>query len=160
MNAATTRYAQPREGVAGTERTEDDLLSLDDRAVARRLLMIDTARALHSAALVGNPAPKVAEMYARMSDPRPGDLVMEVTSLFRLRDVDTRIKGFGILVEHRKEWAETDAEWEAMVEAGEVGEDDRFVDDAWYVQYGPAAEDVCRWTNCQFVAVPTGAGWA
>jgi len=157
MPDTTARYPQPREGITGAERTDDDLLSLEDKAIARRLMMLGTARALHSAVLVGNPAPKVAEMYARMTDPRPGDLVMEVTSFFRTRDVDTKIKGFGILIDHRDEWASTDEEWAAEL-AGDADLDpvaDRFRDHAWYVQYGPAAEDVCRWVNCEFIAVPT-----
>lgn len=154
MNETAARYPQPREGVAGTERTEDDLLALDDKAIARRLMMIGTARALHSATLVGNPAPKVAEMSARMRNPRPGDLVLELTN--RRQDVDTQIKGFGILVEHRNEWASTDDEWAATcAEDPDVRADERFHDHAWYVQYGPAAEDVCRWTNCEFIAIPT-----
>lgn len=155
MSETTTRYPQPREGITGSERTEDDLLGLDDKAIARRLMMIGTARALHSAVLVGNPAPKVAEMYARMRDLRPGDLVMEVTH--HGHDTDTKIKGFGILIAYRDEWMSTGEEW-----AAELAEDrdldpvaDRFHDHAWYVQYGPAAEDVCRWTNCEFIAVPT-----
>lgn len=151
------RYPQPREDIVGTDRTEDDLLSLDDKAIARRLMMMGTARALHSAVLVGNPAPKVAEMYARMTDPRPGDLVAEVTSFFRTRDIDTKIKGFGILIDHREEWASTDEEWAATIaEDPDLNADeDRFHDHAWYIQYGPAAEDVCRWVNCEFIAVPT-----
>jgi hypothetical protein len=151
----TVTYPQPREGITGTERTEDDLLALDDKAIARRLMMIGTARALHSATLVGIPAPKVAEMYARMRDPRPGDLVLELTN--RRQDVDTQIKGFGILVAHRDEWASTDEEWAQAVtgDADLDPVDDRFHDHAWYVQYGPSDGDVCRWVNCDFIAVPT-----
>jgi hypothetical protein len=156
MSDTATRYPQPREGIAGTERTEDDLLALDDKAVARRLLMIGTVKALHTATLVGNPAPVVADMYARMRDPQPGDLVMEVTGFYR-RDTDAKIKGFGILVAHREEWASTDEEWAATLaeEPDLIRDEERFHDHAWYVQYGPAAEDVCRWTNCEFIAVPT-----
>lgn len=155
MNA-TTRYPQPREGISGVERTEDDLLNLDDKAVARRLLMIGTAKALRTATLVGNPAPVVAEMWARMQNPRPGDLVMESGTPFRKNDPDAQIKGFGILLAHRDEWASTDEEWAAVcAEDEDVNPEERFHDHAWYVQYGPAAEDVCRWTNCEFIAIPT-----
>lgn len=158
-----SRYPQPREGITGTPRTDDDLLDLDDRAVARRLLMAGTAQAIYTAVLVGNPAPRVAALYERMSEPQPGDLVMELSSRGRRRsgqDVDTTIKALGILIAHREEWASTDEEWAA--EAAEYGHDpvaDRATDHAWYVQYGPAAEDVCRWTNCEFLAIPTGEGW-
>lgn len=153
----TARYPQPRQGITGVARTDDDLLALDDKAIARRLLMIGTARALHSAVLVGNPAPKVAEMYARMTDPQPGDLVLETTSSSRRGSTDTQIKGFGILIAHREEWASTDEEWAAeIIDDPTIDADrDRFHDHAWYVQYGPAATDVCRWTNCEFIAIPT-----
>lgn len=157
MSETSTRYPQPREGITGTERTEDDLLALNDKAVARRLLMIGTVKALRTATLVGNPAPVVAEMWARMQDPQPGDLVMESGTPFRKSDPDAQIKGFGILIAHREEWASTDEEWAATLaeEPDLVREEERFHDHAWYVQYGPAAEDVCRWTNCEFMAVPT-----
>jgi hypothetical protein len=29
------------------------------------------------------------------------------------------------------------------------------VDHAWYVQYGNDPGDVCRWVNCDFLAIPT-----
>jgi hypothetical protein len=156
MSDTTTRYPQPHEGITGTARTEDDLLGLDDKAIVRRLMMIGTAKALRTATLVGNPAPVVAEMWVRMRDPRPGDLVMESSTPFRRSDPDAQIKGFGILIDHREEWASTDEEWAATcAEDPDIREDERFHDHAWYVQYGPAAEDVCRWTNCEFIAIPT-----
>jgi hypothetical protein len=157
MSDTTTHYPQPREGITGTARTEDDLLGLDDKAITRRLMMIGTARALHSACLVGNPAPIVADMYARMRDPQPGDLVMELGVPFRRSNPDGQIKGFGILIAHRDEWASTDEEWAAALaeEPDFTADEDRLHDHAWYVQYGPAAEDVCRWTNCEFIAIPT-----
>jgi hypothetical protein len=155
-----SRYPQPREGVDGTERAGDDLLDLDDAALARRLMMIQTAQALYSAVLVGNPAPKVAKLYARMSKPQPGDLVMEVTGSHRRgTDSDSAIKGFGILIAARREWMQTDEEWAAELAEGGLEPEDRHYDDAWYVQYGPAAEDVCRWTNAAFVAIPTTPEW-
>jgi hypothetical protein len=71
-------------------------------------------------------------------------------------DLDTRLKAFGILIEHRNEWWETDEEWEALkVEDGGLEDDDRRVDHAWYVQYGNDPGDVCRWVNCDFLAIPT-----
>ena len=128
MSETSTRYPQPREGITGTERTEDDLLALNDKAVARRLLMIGTVKALRTATLVGNPAPVVAEMWARMQDPQPGDLVMESGTPFRKSDPDAQIKGFGILIAHREEWASTDEEWAATLaeEPDLVREGERF----------------------------------
>ncbi|MFD3523860.1 hypothetical protein [Streptomyces sp. NPDC058653] len=158
MASATTRYPKPREGVTGTERAEDDLLAIDDKSIARRLLTIGTVDALYAACLVGNPTPKVADMYARMTAPRPGDLVMELSTLRRKREPDSLIKGFGILVDCREEWASTDEEWAAETASDQDLDPirDRMTDRAWYIQYGPNAEDVCRWVNCEFIAVPTG----
>ncbi len=172
-------YPQPHEGITGADREADDLLSLDDKATARRMLMIGMAECLHQAALVGNPAPVVKRMYGRMKDPQPGDLVLELSSLGVSRrrpdGLDQQVKAFGILLAHRREWWQTDEEWAARVEEERIAHEEflrsayshpgdepfdpaqceRLTDDAWYVQYGAAAGDVCRWTNCQFVAIPT-----
>jgi hypothetical protein len=145
---------QPHEDVKGGTDRADDLLSLDETALAHRDALIGMARHLHSATLVGNPAPIVKEMYERITHPRIGDLVMEGSTPYR-KDVDTRIKGLGILVERRYEWWETDEEWEQVkAEDSSVSDEDRLTDEAWYVQYGPGPSDVCRWTNCSFVALP------
>ncbi len=172
-----TSYPQPHEGITGTDRTQDDLLSLEPLALARRKLMCGMADSLQVACLVGNPAPVVARMWERMKAPQPGDLVIEDTARFGGRgDDDRQVKGFGILIAHRREWWQTDEERAAQVEEeraehekflrsckyarpGDADEpwepDERSTDHAWYVQYGPAAADVCRWTNCGFTAVLT-----
>lgn len=145
---------QPREGIVGLER-DDFLLSLDDKAIAHRDALIAMARHLHTASLVGDPAPVVQRIYERIKHPQPGDLVVEWSMGVR-GDTDTRLKAFGILIEHRNEWWETDEEWAALkVADGDLGEDDRMVDHAWYVQYGNDPEAICRWTNCDFLAIPT-----
>jgi hypothetical protein len=165
-------YPQPREGVTGTDR-DDDLLSLDEAAVPRRLLMAGLARCLRDAVLVGNPAPAVARMWERMKNPEPGDLVIETSTFFR-KDTDDKIKAMGILVAHRTEWWQTDEEWAAEIEKeraayeefllgpysqpGDLPFDpshhERLTDHAWYVQYGPRAADICRWVNCDFMMIP------
>lgn len=146
---------QPHEGVQGTLRDDDDLLSLGDRAVAVRSVLIGLANHLYSAVLVGNPAPKVAAMYQRISNPKVGDLVVEMTALYGT-NVERKIKGFGMLVAQRNEWDSTDAEWEAYCSENpeDAASDGRWTDEAWYVQYGPQPDDVCRWTNCRFIVVP------
>lgn len=145
---------QPREGVIGVQR-DDFLLSLDERAIAHRDALIAMARHLQTASLVGNPAPVVRRIYERIKNPQPGDLVVEWSMGVR-GDTETRFKAFGILIEHRNEWWETDAEWEALkAEDGGLTEDDRMVDRAWYIQYGNDPEAICRWVNCDFLAIPT-----
>jgi hypothetical protein len=152
---------QPREGITGTDRSGDDLLSLDLRAVAHRDALIAVVRHLRTAVGVGNPAPVVERMSARMRSPQPGDLVIEPTMSGPRCDLDTRIKALGYLIEKRVEWWDTDEEWE-QIKAQEnlAGDEERQTDVAWYVQYGPSPEDVCRWVNCEFIAVPIGEEFA
>jgi hypothetical protein len=147
---------QPHEDITGIDRSDNDLLSLDERAVAHRDLVINLVGHLRTACMVGNPAPIVERMAKRLRSPQPGDLV--VAYLADMRKPDNRLKGFGYLVERRREWWETDEEW-ARIKAEEGYEDDseRTTDDAWYVQYGPAPVDICRWTNCDFTMVPAQA---
>lgn len=153
-----TDHPQPREGITGTVRDEDDLLSLDEKAIPRRMMMANLAMCLHSATLVGNPAPVVARMYDRISHPQPGDLVVE-TSRFYRQTLD--VEAFGILLAHRDEWAQTDDEYAKDFAENLNGEQD----DGWrgvehnvhYVQYGPQPDDICRWVNCSFITIPTDA---
>lgn len=149
------QWKQPREDVTGADR-DDYLLSLDDQAIAHREALRAMAFHLQTACMVGNPAPIVTRMSDRIRNPRPGDLVVESSTRYR-HDPDSRLKAFGILLEHREEWWETDAEWEAYkAEDGTITDEDRRTDRAWYVQYGPDPGDVYRWVNCSFVVVPVG----
>lgn len=139
---------RPHENVRGVDRT-DTLLSLEDVNLPVRDLLRGLARHLGSATLVGNPAPVVERMAERLRRPRPGDLVVESSTIFR--GGDSAIKGLGILLAERDEWWHSDEEWGQVVADGW---DKRPVDHAWYVQYGSAAVDVCRWTNCSFTVIP------
>lgn len=160
----TRSYPQPYEGVSRSARTEDDLLSLEDEAIPRRMIMAGMADCLYRAVLVGNPAPVVERMCARIRKPQPGDVVLVTDSL--RRDEDTRIKGFGVLLARRVEWCQSDADLAAeiarMRAEGFAGEEyiaalesgaERSAEEAWYVKYGPAADDICRWLNCSVIAV-------
>lgn len=147
---------QPHEDIIGIDRTGDDLLSLDMRAVAHRQALTAMARHLMDAVSVGNPAPVVRRMSERIRSPQVGDFVLEwMVGLSRRSDLDTRIKAHGYLVEKRQEWWTTDEEWEQRkAEEGWEDDEERSTDVAWYVQYGPDPVDVCRWTNCSFIMVP------
>lgn len=144
---------QPHEGIVGTDRAGDLLLSLEEANVHVRDLVAHLAYKLYRATLVGQPAPRIAELHTRMTAPVPGDLVLVIDSIYAC-DLDTRVKGLGYLVARRAEWWTTDE-----VYAAELAEDpdvERLVErDAIYVQYGPAAADVCRWVNCTVVAAPS-----
>jgi hypothetical protein len=166
-------YRQPHEGITGTSR-DDDLLSLEEPALPRRLLMAGMAHCLRDAVLVGNPAPRVARMWERMQNPVTGDLVVE-TSTFYCLEPDSRIKAMGILIAHRTEFDQTDAEWTTEIEEERTAYEDflrssysqpgdgpfdpsqceRRTDHAWYIQYGPQAADICRWVNCSFLMIPS-----
>lgn len=152
-------WLQPHEGVTGVDR-KDTLLSLDPAMVPLRTVVAATAAHLHAACLVGNPAPRVAEMYARITSPMPGDLVIEDSARHGWRRWPDKLsRGMGVLVLSRREWAETDEEWAAYVAEEQSFHTDPFTDDrstdvGWYVQYGPGAADVCRWVNCGFIAIP------
>lgn len=160
-------YMQPHEAVRGVDR-DSFLLSLDPAALEHREALISMAMLLRKTTLVGHPAPIVSDIDKRITSPAVGDLVVEVSVLYR-QDVEAKFKGIGILIERRKEWMETDEEWEAAkaeeaefrAAAGITGDDeDRMTDDAWYIQYGNSAADICRWVNCSFVALPIHGGIA
>lgn len=147
-------YLQPHEGVQGADRT-DSLLSLEDTNIPTRDLLRGLARHLGTATLVGNPAPVVERMNERLRNPVSGDLVVEMSAMYGRGDSDRAIQGLGILVLERIEWWETDEKWaQSQAEDGFDLEEPRSTDHAWYIQYGSAARDICRWTNCTFTTIP------
>lgn len=159
--AEPASYPQPHEGIVGRDLAGSMLLSLDEQAQQHRDALIAMARHLRTATLVGDPAPVVKRMYGRITKPQVGNLVVEESRGMHARDRETRTKAFGILIAERKEWYETDAEWAEIrreqidcYESEADADADRSKDHAWYVQYGPAPKDVCRWTNCSFLVLP------
>lgn len=154
----TEPWKQPHEDIRGV-RHDNDLISIDESAIAHRTALIRMARHLQTVCMVGQPAPVVARMWERISNPRPGDLVVESTAIYGERPErrDQRVKGLGYLLERRREWWHTDDEWAQLIaeDPHAYGEDDpRPTDDVWYVQYAPNPEAVCRWTNCSFIMLP------
>ena len=146
----TETLPQPWEGITATARTGDDLLSLEDEAMPRRRRMVMMALLIRKATLVGNQAPVVRNLYERMNDPQPGDLVIETSAAWR---PDSECRGLGILLAHRREWCSNDKEW-AVYRAEEPDDDERLADHYWYVQYGPGDRDIARWEDCEFIAIP------
>ena len=144
--------------VTGTDR-DDDLLSLEEAAMPRRRLMIGMAECLWQAVLVGNPAPVVRRMSERMQHPVPGDLV---TAQHYVKQDGYEVHALGILLARRREHYGTDEERAAEgAEWGDAALDsrgERPAQETWYVQYGPAAGDVCRWENVSFIMVPSERG--
>ena len=152
---------QPREGIAGVDRTGDPLVSLDDALLPVRDALFGAGWNLLKATHVGNPAPVVAKMCARIGKPQPGDYVGVGDTAYRRNPTDEdRVHRCGYLVESRREWMHTDTQW-TTVQPGEDesperqwGPDSRPSDDAIYIQYGPAPEDVVRWTNATAFMIP------
>lgn len=127
-----------REGIVGRDLDPNGILSLQDDQVETRKLITNLARNLYSACLCAI-TPKLQEMFQRLDNPQPGDLVVGAS----IPDSQKNYRGFGLLLAHRHErvWLEYEQEWTR--------------EDVWYVQYGPAAIDICRWTNASFTVVPT-----
>lgn len=142
-------YPHPHEGISGTNREGDPLMTVEGSLVAT-----DMMRLLHQAVLVGQQAPIVREMYDRMYAPQIGDPVVVLDAIYR-RDDDTKNKGVGYLIADREDWAQTDEQWQAeLAEDPSLAEGGRHKERAWYVQYGPEPVDVCRWSNCTVLAIP------
>lgn len=159
-------WPQPHENVRGIDRTRDDLLSLEGPAVRRRAVILTIAYQLWQATLRGAHTEQGRAAYERMDTPRMGDLVAELNTMRRPRfetqaEKNAMVEGFGIFLGEREEWTCSHETWQAEVEAArqdgiEYELKDRATVTAMYVQYGPAAQDVCRWVNCSVMALPTG----
>jgi hypothetical protein len=151
-------WPQPHEGITGTDQA-GWLLSLDEQAIPHREALIAMARHLHAAVLVGDPVPAVRRMSERICHPEPGDLAVAVEVMYGRRDPDTRLRGFGILLARRKEWASTDAQWaaECLAENWDPATEERFTGNVYYLQYGPAAGDICRWHDSRPAGLPVQA---
>lgn len=147
----TATYLEPHEGVTGTDRPGDPLLTSDEAAA----LVARLTRKLYSTALAAHAAPRGRELFERMATPEVGDQVV-VSDSVGSHSPETRQRGVGYLVAHRAEWWSTREEWERdKAEDGTLTEVDRLVEhDAWYVQYGPNSVDICRWVNCTVLAIP------
>lgn len=155
-------WPEPHENVKGVDRTIDDLLSLDPAALRRRVIILDIARHLWQATLRGAHNEYGRGAYERMAKPRMGDLVVETGGMAHPSKADRdgsqlAIHSFGIMLGERTEWSCTNEKWrEYLAEDPDLTDDDRATDSAAYVQYGPKAEDICRWVNCSIIALPTG----
>jgi hypothetical protein len=130
----------------------------DDDQQVRRLI----ARLAHDTweTALAAPSPAGRARFDRMQHPQVGDLVVEVSAWLPHRvDVDYVCKGVGYLLAVRDEQVWTDeAITEALADPADFTDEDRQITSrVWYVQYGPAPVDVCRWENADFIAVDLGS---
>lgn len=125
-----------------TTTTRERLLSLDERDVAWRL---DLAAAVHEmvSALIAHRTAHQQALYERMTHPRPGDYVYEVSFIYGRPDHRERYTGYLLRV--------ADEPYE------DHDDEPPPTRDVWYVQYGPADDDVVRWENCTFRVIPIGS---
>lgn len=152
MRVMENVYAQPHEGITGIERAADPLLTEGGSLVAAEMMSM-----LYRAVLVGNPAPLVQDMFNLITHPAVGDAVVVADAMY-FDNLEHKIQGTGYVVAVRAEWGETDEEWARVrAEDDSLTDADRWVErEAWYIQYGPQAADVCRWSNCNVLAIPRG----
>jgi hypothetical protein len=160
----TESWPQPYRDITGTDRTQDDLLSLTEPAMHRRMALLNDALELWKSVLNGGLTESGRDLYLRMTKPEIGDLVIETIGMRYPARRDTQgdvraVTCFGILLGIRIEWACTDEDWlryqeEAAADGYPMPDDARTTTEAAYVQYGPSAADICRWTNCSLIAPP------
>jgi len=115
-------------------------MPMDDKQL--RLLAVATYRLL-MATTVGNPAPAVAKLYATLTHPRPGDLVMEVTTIYAPREDADR---FGRLIMVRDEVRPYPDDETAELNDHEVNRDT-----TTYIE--TFGGELRIWHNCEFIRV-------
>lgn len=164
--ASSMQHLQPHSGIQGKSLGEGHLLSLDDESVARRMEVLHRTWQRWRDILHGR-LPDRDALFNCMYDPQIGDLVVEITTGSR-RSGEDLVQASGILlVSGRKEWASSDEQWAQAVAEEKAAHEkagipfdadrfagERFTDTAHYIQYGPDPQDVCRWVNCKFIAIP------
>jgi hypothetical protein len=104
----------------------------DERQCEMVWLLAHSMLAIHDACLVGNPAPRVAAMYERMTHPQPGDVVLETGTCWR---PDWPERALGRLI---------------RIEPGANQFEDAYVVESMYYADGA----ITTWQNCHFIALP------
>jgi hypothetical protein len=129
-----------------------DLVPASPNQVA--YLLCCAAAHMRSCCMVGNPAPAVRAFYERIRDPRPGDWVMETTTLggaprevvgLRPIPADDYTRRVGRL---KTVCREPYPSWDEERE-GEPAP----TEEVFYVE--SLAGELVRWVNASFVAIPT-----
>lgn len=152
-----TKVPEPH-GITGIDRSDDPLMRLDEASLHMRARFI-TMMKVALLGTLGGTTPGAQALFQRMNNPCPADLVVESTRALYQAEHDPLagpvIEGFGYLITARPEWATTRAEWEQLVADGVCSPDERLAEMFHFIQYGPAPEDVARWSNCLLVSAIT-----
>lgn len=111
-----------------------------DRAEIIRLLVVNAYHAWNNC-LVGDPTPRIAELYKELSNPQVGDMVLETSTFGRKR----RTPAIGRLTKVAREPAYPTDEWNES-EDGPMP-----LDTFWYLTGLDGDEQ--RWANCTFIKV-------
>jgi hypothetical protein len=141
---------QPREGITGVERDPADyLLTVSGKAALTAIYPALYGALLHKAAFDS----RGPEVFDRMHAPQVGEQVFVMDTMYAK---ELSHESTGYLIEHRAEFGTTDEEWLAELAYEEtLTAEDRYIEqNVWYIQYGPHAVDVCRWTNCTVLTIP------
>lgn len=112
-------------------------------------LLVENAYLVYDSCMVGNPAPKIAERYEAIANPKPGDLVLEVTAgIPRSSGVwDREAIGYLEKVTTERIDALADEKWDEAAEGRPCP-----TEDCWYVR-SLATNTPTRWVNCRFIKV-------
>lgn len=114
-----------------------------------RLIEIN-AYSVYTGTLIGNAPPAVKELFQRLKAPRPGDLVLEITTLLTPAHDGERL---GRLLRDVREPVFTPEQLESYTEEGEDISDPYFsrTERVCYIQTMDGRE--IRWCNAKFIAV-------
>jgi hypothetical protein len=136
----------------GVDRPDDPILT-----ASQGMRDVYTMTALQTYCLTGYArSPIAVALNWRAEHPVPGDLVY-VTDAVYSKDEDHRAKGLGYFLLGRMEPIMSAALWQA--DSAQWDGHDCPMEDVFYVQYGPAAVDVCRWHNASCRALPYTYEW-
>lgn len=149
-----TREPQWLPRPVGTDRPDDPVLTM---TAEQKAVLLDAV--WYGWSLTGTAsAPIGRALTNRRLHPRPGDLVIIPDAMSApMSSVSTPARGVGYLLEERWEPIVGEDEWVRVGDEEYAGVCPEEI--VFYVQYGPRAEDVCRWENAGCHAVPRGGAF-
>jgi hypothetical protein len=116
-----------------------------------RLIAINAYTAYRNT-LIGDPPPALAAFGSRIRDPRPGDIVIETSTIYRWAQhadeaPSEQYPSIGILLRVADE--------PFPCEEGEIEPDENARERVYYIQPLDGSVPEYRWTNADFIVVPS-----